>query len=209
MPPDSRRLIRPLALSVATAVLVAGALYSLVRPVSYESRATLALSPAANVQNTSQLLSTFGASGTVGTYVELLESRDVRAAAGSASIDVDARAVAASRAIRVKAEGRPKSVVRPSLVAVVEAAGRRQSALKDPWELRVLQAPTPPKRVGASTPAMLAATVMMALLALLLVVTVGGQPPVTRARTRATHHHRPVPSGAQLLRRGWRYPTRL
>jgi hypothetical protein len=199
MPTDVRRLTRSLAVSLAAAVLGAGALYSVVRPVTYESRSSLSVVVSAGASR----------AGTGEAYAELLRSTDTRSQAGSPPIDLSVRVGARGRVVELRATARSKSVPQPALTALVTVGRRRQEDVGDRVELRTLQSPTAPKLLGASTPEMLGATVLLAALAPLLVLTATRRPSPRRDRRPLRHEARPRVATTPLERRAWRYPTRL
>jgi hypothetical protein len=207
MPPDLRRLTRPLAVSLAAAVLAAGCLYTAVRPVTYESRAELAVVPSggeASVGGTAQ------AAAATRTYAELLRSDDTLSQAGSPPVRLRVLLKADDRVLALRATGRSKQVLRPALAAIVAIGRRRQAGLGEPWGLRTIQSPTAPIRLGASAPATLGASLLLALLAPLLVLTATGRPSAPPEERQALRHEtRPRAAAARLERRSWRYPTRM
>jgi hypothetical protein len=160
----SRPFNRLVVLVVTVAVLGAGCGYTLTRHVSYESTASVVLVPSAsNAADLAAATDSFSASGTAGTFVELLAAPDtVRAA--HAPIDVTVRAVPDSRVIDVTAHG-SRIQVQPGLGSLLAAASVRQSSLRALWTMSVLAQPSGPSAAGASTAMLLLAAVLLALLA--------------------------------------------
>jgi hypothetical protein len=152
-----------LAAVVALGILAAGTVYASVRPTSYESTAVVALAPRGNIaaEDIPSLVGSFGNSATLGTYVELITSKDTWQQAGSPPVTVEARAVPASRVINVSTVG-DETAVRPALVALLRAATLSQQDLGDVWELRVLQAAQPPVTSGPGRNVVIAGSVVLA-----------------------------------------------
>ena len=204
-----RRLTTPIAASVATAILAAGSLYAVVRPVRYESHATVVLAPTpSNPKDVPTLLGSFTQSGTAGTYVQLLSSRDTLRLAGSPPVDITVRAIPATRSLEVKSKSRFREAVQPAIASLIAAAKRRQVELKDPWELRVLEQPSSPDEVGAGTGVILIATALLGLLGALLVFAIAGRLGVPPSRVSPRPQMGAASSRARRMRRGWRYPTK-
>jgi hypothetical protein len=165
----TRRRAYALACVVALAVLAAGSAYAFQRETRYESTAVVALAPRADVptEDIPTLVGTFANSGVLGTYVELITSRDTLQAAGSPPVTVQARAVPNTRVIDVTAEGE-QAVVRPALVSVLRAAALSQHELRDAWELRVLQAAQPAVEAGPRPEVIVAASAVLAAFGVVL-----------------------------------------
>lgn len=163
----SRPVTRLVVLVVALAVLGAGAGYTVTRHISYESTASVVLVPSAtNPADLAAATDSFSASGTAGTFVELLAAPDtVRAA--HAPIDITVRAVPDSRVIDVTAHGL-RADVQPGLGALLQAASAREGSLRALWTMSILAQPSPPSAAGASTPLLLLAAVLLAILAALV-----------------------------------------
>lgn len=164
------RSIGTVAAVVALLVLAAGSAYALVRPVEWQSTAQLVLVPTptdpGDIPNTLDGLS---ASGTLGTYVELLSSPDLKRRAGSPPVALTVRSVPDSRVINLTTVG-GKGSVRSGLTAIVQAGADAQSSLRDLWSLRTIREPSAPERAGVPTSALLLASALLALLAALVVV---------------------------------------
>jgi acylphosphatase len=161
----SRRSIGIAALVAAATVFLAGLIYTIARDRSYESVATVVLSPSqAEPENISSLLESFERSGTLGTYVELMASNDTTAEAREMGVSITVRAVPDTRAIRVIAEG-GKEEVQPALQSVIEATRNRQTALSDLYVLEVLESPSERTQAGPSTGILLLATLLLSIFA--------------------------------------------
>jgi hypothetical protein len=152
-----------LAAVVALGILAAGTLYALVRPTDYKSTAVVALAPRENIaaEDIPSLVGSFGNSATLGTYVELITSKDTWQQAGSPPVTVEARAVPATRVINVSTVG-GETTVRPALVSLLRAAALSQQDLGDVWELRILQAAQPPVASGPGRKFIIAGSVVLA-----------------------------------------------
>ena len=128
------------ALLLAALVLSAGLSWALLRPVRYQSSATLVLAPApVDSKAVPSLLDSYQRSGTIGTFVELLSSSDVWGRAGYPPVSITVRAIPDTRAINVRASGEQQRAVQPGLAAVIRAATASQGQLGDLWQLRVLE----------------------------------------------------------------------
>ncbi len=161
----SRRSISIAALVAAVTVFLVGLVYTVARDRSYESVATVVLSPSqAEPENISSLLESFERSGTLGTYVELMASNDTTAEARAMGVSITVRAVPDTRAIRLIAEG-DKEAVQPALKSVIEATRNRQTALSDLYVLEVLESPSEPTQAGPSTGILLFATLLLSIFA--------------------------------------------
>ena len=164
------RTVGTVAAVVALLVLAAGSAYALLRPVDWQSTAQLVLVPTPNdpgdIPNT---LDGLAASGTLGTYVELLSSPDLKRRAGSPPVALTVRSVPDSRVINLTTVGSKESV-RSGLTAIVQAGAEAQSSLRDLWALRTIREPSEPERAGVATSVLLFASMLLALLAALVVV---------------------------------------
>jgi hypothetical protein len=163
------------ALAVAVVILSAGISYVLERSPSYESSASLVLTP--TTKNPSELPTVFDgftASGASGTFVELLSSPDTLRAAGSPPVSIAVRAVPDTRVISVTASG-GKDAVRPGLDRLVNAARASGGKLRDLWSLNVLASPSPAVVSGPKTSLILLATILLAALGALFVLVVLGR----------------------------------
>jgi hypothetical protein len=205
----TRSLTAAITLAVATVILFAGFAYAIVRPITYQSQATLVLAP--TPQKPSDLagvLDSFQRSGTAATYVELLASQDILKAAGDPPVSVKVRSVPDSRVIRVSTEASDKNIVQPALRAILTAATQQQSKLVDVWQLNVLQAPTGPSQSSTSTSLILLATILLAFLGAIAAWTLlrrYAAPPDRRARDAARAEA--VAATGWLTSEGPRYPT--
>jgi hypothetical protein len=169
----SRSQAYALAAIVALGILAAGTGYALLRPVTYESNAVVALAPRADIptEDIPTLVGAFTNSAILGTYVELIAANDTLREAGSPPVTIQARAVPASRVITVTAEG-GYDAARPGLVAVLNAAILSAQRLHDAWELRTLQTPQPPAASGPSPGLIVAASVVLASFGVVLLFVV-------------------------------------
>jgi hypothetical protein len=161
-----RRLALPLAVGVL--VLLIGIGYAATRPPRYESTGRLVLVPTADRGDLPQLLDSVQASGTLGTYVELIQSGETLRRAGSPPIEVRIRAIPNTRVITVTAEG-DEGVVQTATRALLATAGRFSRRLGDPWRLSVLEPPSAPTPAPPSTTAILLASVILAALSFIFV----------------------------------------
>jgi hypothetical protein len=199
-----------LAAIVALGILAAGSGYALVRPVSYESSAVVALVPRADIptDDIPSLTGGFTNSAILGTYVELIASADTLREAGSPPVTIQARAVPASRVINVTAKG-SYGATRAGLVSVLQAAILSAERLHDAWELRVLQTAQAPVAAGPSSGLIVAASVVLALFGVVLLFVVLRHlelfvDPVVgplRERTPAPQPDEALLSGARARRR--------
>jgi hypothetical protein len=169
----SRSQAYGLAAIVALGILVAGSGYALLRPVSYESSAVVALAPRADIPSDDipSLTGGFTNSAILGTYVELIASADTVREAGSPPVTVQARAVPASRVINVTAKGSYEAT-RPGLVSVLKTAILSAPRLHDAWELRVLQTAQAPVASGPSSNLIVAASLVLAVFGVVLLFVV-------------------------------------
>ncbi len=161
----TRSLPATVTVAVATVILFSGLAYSIVRPITYQSQATLVLVPiSADPKELPGVLDSFQRSGTAGTYVELLASADTLKRAGDPPVTVTVRSVPDTRAIRVTSAASDKNIVQPALRSLLTAATREQDKLVDIWDIRVLQAPSDPVQSSTSTGLLLMATLLLAVL---------------------------------------------
>jgi hypothetical protein len=169
----SRAQAYALAVVVALAILAAGSTYALVRPTNFESTAVVALTPRGDIATDEipSLVGSFANSATIGTYVELITSKDTWQQAGSPPVTVEARAVPASRVINVTAVGR-EAVVRPALVSLLRAATLAQQELHDVWELRLLQTAQPPVASGPGPKVIVTGSLVLAAFGVVLLFVV-------------------------------------
>jgi hypothetical protein len=170
----SKTLPRVAAAVVAGLILVAGFSYAATRTTSYQSSASLLLAPKAGTSPDvlSSLLDSFQRSGTAGTYVELISSKDTLTRAGvPAGVTVSVRSVPDARTINVEADG-PENVVQPALRGVIKATQAREGELGDVWRAQVLGSPSAPAVSGISKTQLFAATILLAILGALFVIVV-------------------------------------
>lgn len=164
------RSVGAVAVVVALLVLAAGSAYALVRPVDWQSTAQLVLVPTpADPSDIPSTLDGLNASGTLGTYVELLSSPDLKQRAGSPPVALTVRSVPDSRVINLTTVG-SKDAVQSGLTAIVRAGADAQGSLRDLWTLRTIREPSAPERAGVATSVLLLASMLLALLAALVVV---------------------------------------
>lgn len=196
----SRPAVRRLAvLVVAGAVLLLGVAYSALRDQQYESRATVTLVPdPERAEDRTILLDAFDRSGTIGTYVELIGSRNVIEEAGSPTSSIAVRAIPDTRVIEITATGEQASV-QQDLNAVIGAAAKSGPDLGDLWRLQVLESPGVPALAGPSSGALFGATILLAVLAgIVTFVLLGGgsgrpRQPVLRAVVPDERRTQPPP----------------
>ncbi len=155
---------RTLAAVAALVIALAGVAYTELRPVRYQSSGALVLAPMpGTASDKTNLLQGYERSGTIGTFVELLDSEDVFLQAGAPRVDVTVRAVPDTRVIRVTATG-SRSAVQAGLNEVMFAAQSAQTTLSDLWELRRLERASLPATAGPSDVQLYGATALMAVL---------------------------------------------
>ncbi len=162
------RAVLALAAVAALVVVVSGVAYALlIRDTTWESNAQLILEPqTVSLSERTAVIDAFDRSGTIGTYVELLSSRDILEEAGNPNVAVEARAIPDTRVIEVTAtDGR--NGVTDGLDSVLERA--RDAELGDLWKLTVLERPSAAERSGATTATLLIATALLACLAAIAV----------------------------------------
>jgi capsular polysaccharide biosynthesis protein len=208
----SRSGVTLITVAVATIIFFAGVAYALVRPVTYQSQATMVLAPApADPKDLPGVLDSFQRSGTAVTYVELLASSDLLREAGNPPVTVTVRSVPDSRIIRISAKATDKNIVQPALRSIITAADREQEKLVDIWDLRTLQAPNNPSKASTSTSVILIATLLLSLLGAVATWTL-----LRRYGSGPDRRDRPPGDGARaealaaagwLTREGPRYPT--
>jgi hypothetical protein len=158
------RLVRTVALIVGISVLVAGTAFTLLRHRSWESKAELAVIPASSaISDQANLLGNLQESGTMGTRVELISSKDTLQAAGSPNVQITARALPDTRVIDVTATGEPTDV-RAGLADVITAAKAADARLDDAWTLKTITSPTAPAKAGPGTGLLLGATLLLAII---------------------------------------------
>jgi hypothetical protein len=157
---------------VGVLILAVGVAYVGVRTPSYQSTASLVFVPKTTVLNEiANLTGSYSDSGTAGTYVEFIASKDTVEAARATGVSVAARAVPDSRVVNVATEG-TQSAVQPALRRMLAVIESRQAQLNDAWALQVLQGAQPPAKSGASTKMLLVAVLLLAALGALLAFTV-------------------------------------
>ncbi|MBS1868220.1 MAG: hypothetical protein JSS99_01000 [Actinobacteria bacterium] len=156
---------------VGLVILVVGVAYVSLRTPSYQSTSALVFVPKTRVPNEiANLTGSFASSGTAGTYVEYIASRDTISAANAGNVSVAARAVPDSRVINVVTEG-AQGAVQPALRRMLSVIETRQAALNDAWTLNVLQDAQPPSKSGASNKLLGIAVLLLAALGALLTYT--------------------------------------
>jgi hypothetical protein len=161
----SPRLIRRVAAVAVLSVLVAGVGYIALRDRSWESKAQLAVTPTTADPNTAaNLLGNLQESGTIGTRVEQISSKDTLDAAGRPPIQVTVRAVPDTRVIDVTATGQ-ELAVQGGLTRLLEAAQAGDAKLDDPWKLTTIASPSAPALAGPGNALVAGATILLALLA--------------------------------------------
>jgi hypothetical protein len=153
-----------LAVVVGVAILALGAFNVFQRGERWESTASVTLVPDPEVPaERTILLEAFDRSGTLGTYVELLSSRSVEAAAGIPPDSADVRAIPDTRVIDVTVSGE-RGEVGADVAKLVELATARAGNLGDLWTMEVLQEPSKPTRAGLPTALLVGLTGFLALL---------------------------------------------
>jgi hypothetical protein len=169
----SRRATALIAAAVAILILLAGLSLAAARDGDYRSTATLLLSPkpTAAPDSMSTLLDSFGRSGTSGTYVQLISSRDTLRRSGASGVSVEVTPVPDARTIDVETTG-PEEVVRPALSAIIRASQEREAELGDVWRLQILGSPSQPEPAGVTRTQLIGATILLALMGALFVVAV-------------------------------------
>jgi len=156
----------------ALAVLAAGISYAVLAPKDYRSTGALVLAPSpTDPSDLTSLLNSFERSGTMGSFVELIASDDLRMQAGNPPVDVSVRPIPDTRVIQVTTTG-DRDTVAPALTAVLSAAQRSQGTLRDPWDLSELESASAPEPSGLPLPIVLAGTLIAALISALVVFTV-------------------------------------
>jgi hypothetical protein len=167
LPDKARHQIPPaagLALATAVIILLLGLAFALSRETTYQSSVPLVLVPAPREQDDlATLLSSVERSGTIGTYVELISSADTLRGAGSPPVEIDVRAIPASRVVTVTAKG-AKDEVTPAVEAVVTATEVRSRALGDLWRIRSLDRASAPVAEPPTTATMIGAVFVLAVL---------------------------------------------
>lgn len=212
----SRSSVTLITVAVATIIFFAGIAYALVRPVSYQSQATLVLVPApADPGDLPGILDSFQRSGTAVTYVELLASSSLLKQAGDPPVTISVRSVPDSRIIRISASATDKDIVKPALASLLTAADREQEKLVDIWDLRELQEPNEPSKASTGTGPILIATLLLSLLGAVATWTLlrrygsggGGGGPDRRDRPGDGARAEALAAAGWLTREGPRYPT--
>lgn len=156
------------AIALALLVVAGTAVYAVTRTTSYESDATLVLAPAPeNPETIPFLLDSFTRSGTQGTYVELLDSNDLARRAQATGVEFSVRGIPDTRVIGVTATGE-RGEVTTALERLIATVQREQGALRDPWEVQVLEAPSAPAAAGPNTRTVMLTGVVLSVLVALL-----------------------------------------
>lgn len=154
---------------VAGLVLAAGGAYAALRQETYESSGRLVITPkTVDPRELPPLLDSVTGSGTLGTYVELITSKDTLTVAGSPSVEVEARAIPDTRVIMVTTRGEER-VVRAATAALMLTAQRRAPRLGDPWRVRVLETASLPGEAPPTLLSIILATVALAAFAAVFV----------------------------------------
>jgi hypothetical protein len=168
-----RRTAYAVSLVVAVLILAVGLSLAAVREGDFSSTATLLLVPkeTRDPDSMSSLLDSYGRSGTSGTYVQLISSRDTLQRTGLSGVGVEVRPVPDARTIEVETTGR-EDVVQPAAAAVIRAAQERETELGDVWRLQVLGSPTPPEPAGLTNVQLIVATVLLAVLGALFILVI-------------------------------------
>jgi hypothetical protein len=159
----SRKLIVSIPAGVAALILVAGAFYALLHPVTYQSVAKLALDPTGSEQSKLNLVNTFTNAGTAGTYVQLIA--DSPLPPSSPPVHLHVGALPDSRAIEVRTTSAKRSLVRPALLSVLSSTGRRDLEPDDGWHLTQIQSPSMAERVKVETRSIMLIASLLALVA--------------------------------------------
>jgi len=153
-----------LALGAVAIVFISGVFYVALRGETWQSTAKMLVSPRAHPSAArSSALGSWGSSGSIGTYEELLTSTGVRERA-NLSNPVDVRPVPDSRVIEVTASG-DRTTVRRDLHAIIAAAKSRAHRLHDLFSLQTLDAPGAPTTSGPGALTLLLATLALAVVA--------------------------------------------
>jgi hypothetical protein len=161
----NRGLVRLIAVVAALAVVAAGIAYIGLRSRDWKSSAELSVNPdSGSVDTQANLLGNLQESGTIGTRVELISSKDTLDAAGNPPVQITVRSIPDTRVIDVSATG-AEDDVSSGLSSVLQAAKDGDSKLGDPWTLRRIASPTTPVLAGPSDSVLAAATVLLAILA--------------------------------------------
>jgi uncharacterized protein involved in exopolysaccharide biosynthesis len=194
---------RLLVLGSAAIVLVAGGIYAVVRPPSYESSASIALVPKPNAPSDLQtLLQSDTVADTAGTYVELLSSPSTRErrfhGVHVTADDVPDTSIVNSgnltRVIELRTRSRKEQLVRPALGALISTGRAREAGLDDLWDIHTLSSPTAPKRIGPTRGRIVTTSVLLSLFAALVVSALirqlGSARPPRRRRRRSAASRR-------------------
>jgi hypothetical protein len=161
----TRPFVTAVVVAVGTVIFAAGVAYTLIRPITYQSDASMVLAPApTDPSDLPGVLDSFQRSGTAGTYVELLASEDTKKRAGSPPVTLKVSSVPDTRVIRISSTAGDKNIVQPALRSVLVAANREQSRLEDLWQLRTLQQPTAPSQASTGSGLILIASLLLAIL---------------------------------------------
>lgn len=156
---------RQIRLLAALVVFVLGAGYALTHAAAWESSAELTLTPQrVGRAARAAVLEAFDRSGTIGTYVELISSRDTLAQADAEGVELEVRAIPDTRVIEISAVG-DEDEVQPALGRVLVAAQAGEAKLRDLWRLAVSEEPSDPAPTGATIPMLLFAALLLAAVA--------------------------------------------
>ena len=160
-----RGLVRLIAVVAALAVVAGGIAYIALRHRDWKSSAELSVNPdSGSVDTQANLLGNLQESGTIGTRVELISSKDTLDAAGNPPIQITVRSIPDTRVIDVSATG-AEDDVSPGLDSILQAAKDGDNKLGDPWTLRIIASPSTPVLAGPSDSVLAAATALLAILA--------------------------------------------
>jgi hypothetical protein len=208
MTPLSRTLTMSITAAMTIVILVAGSVYSLIRPANYKSDAKVVLVPEpTNPESTPGLLDSYVRSGTGGTYVELLLSQDTIKRAGNPPVELTAHAIPDTRTIAISAKSGDRGIVSPALTALLNAAQDERQKLGDDWRIRILQSPTAASEANTSTGITLIATVTLALLGALASWTLLRRLGNQRPRGAQRRGDEVMPTPGWVTREGRRYPV--
>lgn len=159
-----------LAALAAAAVVVAGLLWMALSQPTYESHATVVLTPAVeDPELATELLNSVLVTGTVGTYEHYLASSDRVEEALPDDVEISVRAIPDTRVISLRTTG-PRDEVERALRAVLALRPAADAELGGLWRLDAIQTAQAPARAGLSALAMLVAILAAALLAALVVL---------------------------------------
>jgi hypothetical protein len=197
----------PITIAVATAILTAGTIHAIIRPVTYESRATVTLRPDPGARERAEA-DDRPFVDTAAAYVDLLASDETRRLAGSPPVTFTIQPIPGTRSIEVTATDKERKIVRPALLSLLAAADRRQVQLDDPWRLEVVGRPAPPDSISPGTGVIFIATLLLTIFGALFALFAGRLAGVRAARLTLPPQARSPLSDIRVTRRVWRYPAR-